>query len=95
MDQKQHRARIINMRQGKPLRRPTQDPDAVTTYSYFIQSRSHPGAEWERASGVHITWESKEKALEKLAARREMQSGWEHRLMERVTTVTERPATEN
>ncbi|MGJ5895133.1 hypothetical protein ACSCBZ_24735 [Streptomyces niveiscabiei] len=95
MDQNQRRARIINMRQGKPLRRPTRDPDAVTTYSYFIQSRPHADAEWERPSGVHITWASKTKALERLGSRREMQPGWEHRLMERITMVTERPATED
>lgn len=49
---------------------------------------------WQRATGVNITWESKAKALEKLAVRRAMQPSWEHRLMERITTVTEQPATE-
>lgn len=66
-----------------------------TTTSYFIQSRPHPGAPWQRPTGVTASWESKPKALERLAARREMQSGWEHRLMERVTTVVEQPATED
>lgn len=64
------------------------------TTSYFIQSRPHPRAPWQRATGVNASWESKPKALERLAARREMQPSWEHRLMERITTVTEQPATE-
>lgn len=64
------------------------------TVSYFIQSRPAPNQPWQRASGVPVSWESKAKALEKLAARREMQPNWEHRLMERKTTVTEQPTTE-
>ncbi len=68
-------------------------PDQPT--SYFIQSRPHPGAPWQRATGVHALWASKNQALQRLADRREMQPNWEHRLMERITTVIERPATEN
>lgn len=70
---------------------PDQQP---TTASYFIQSRPAPGRPWEQ-SGLRFSWESKAKALEKLAARREMQPTWEHRLMERITTITERPASEH
>ncbi|AQS70873.1 hypothetical protein [Streptomyces pactum] len=62
--------------------------------SYFIQSRPVPGQPWAQ-HGVRWSWQSKPKALEKLAARREMKPGWEHRLMERITTVVERPATED
>lgn len=70
-------------------------PDRTTAISYFIQSRPAPGQPWQRATGVNATWESKAKALERLAARREMQPNWEHRLMERITTITEQPATED
>lgn len=69
-------------------------PDRSTT-SYFIQSRPHPGASWQRPTGITASWESKHTALDRLAARRQMQSTWEHRLMERITTVTEQPATED
>lgn len=93
MDQNQRRARVIGMRKGQPLRR---EPDAPKpTVAYFVQSRPAPGQPWQRASGVQASWESKPKALERLAARREMQPSWEHRLMERITTVTEQPATED
>lgn len=64
------------------------------SFSYFIQSRPAPSQPWRRPPGVHIGWETKAKALEKLAYRREMQPTWEHRLMERITTITEQPATE-
>ena len=63
--------------------------------SYFIQSRPAPSQPWQRATGVQATWESKATALERLAARRAMQPNWEHRLMERSTTVTEQPITEH
>ncbi|MBZ6085883.1 hypothetical protein KVH15_33410 [Streptomyces olivaceus] len=62
--------------------------------SYFIQSRPTPDEPWAQL-GVRWSWQSKTKALEKLAARREMQPAFEHRLMERVTTVVERTATED
>jgi hypothetical protein len=96
MDQNARRARIINMRKTPPRPRivsPNQ-PDQTRT-TYFIQSRPAASQPWQRASGVDASWESKDKALEKLAIRREMQPTWEHRLMERVTTVTEQPATED
>lgn len=63
--------------------------------TYFIESRPAPSQTWQRVPGVHNGWESKTKALEKLAYRREMQPNWEHRLMERITTITERPVSEN
>ncbi|HTE57024.1 MAG TPA: hypothetical protein VK698_39495 [Kofleriaceae bacterium] len=69
-------------------------PENITALAYFIQSRPAPGQPWQQASGVHFTWRSKPQALAKLAARREQQPSWEHRLMERITTVTERPAAE-
>lgn len=69
-------------------------PDQTTT-SYFLQSRPAPGQPWQRPTGVTVSWESKPKALERLATKREMQPNWEHRLMERVTSVVERPATED
>ncbi|MFJ9034858.1 hypothetical protein ACIRQP_41900 [Streptomyces sp. NPDC102274] len=63
--------------------------------SYFIQSRPAPSQPWRHATGVNSIWKSKTEALERLAARRRMQPTWEHRLMERITTITERPADEN
>ncbi|MET7321482.1 hypothetical protein [Streptomyces sp. NPDC005549] len=63
------------------------------TTSYFIQSRPDPDQPWAQL-GVRWSWQSKTKALEKLAARREMQPSLEHRLMERLTTVVERSASE-
>lgn len=65
-------------------------PEQPTT-TYFIQSRPAPGQPWQQGNG---SWESKPVALGKLANRREMQPGWEHWLMERITIVTEQPATE-
>lgn len=62
--------------------------------TYYIQSRPHPGAPWQRPTGIHASWASKRQALARLAARREQQPNWQHRLMERVTTVIERPASE-
>lgn len=67
-------------------------PKATT--SYFIESRPAPSQPWQQ-HGLRFSWESKPKALEKLATRREQQPNWEHRLMERITTVTEQPATED
>ncbi|MFJ9214257.1 hypothetical protein [Streptomyces sp. NPDC102264] len=67
-------------------------PDHPTTY--FIESRPAPSQPWRKVPGVHVGWDDKAKALAKLAYRREMQPTWEHRLMERITTVTERPADE-
>lgn len=72
-----------------------QNQHRARTIAYFIQSRPHPGAPWQRAAGVNASWELKPVALQRLAARREMQPTWEHRLMERITTVTEQPATED
>ncbi|BDH04875.1 hypothetical protein [Streptomyces seoulensis] len=69
-------------------------PEQRTRISYFIESRPHRNAPWQRATGVAASWESGAKARARLAARREMQPNWEHRLMERTTTVTERPAGE-
>ncbi|MBZ3909404.1 hypothetical protein [Streptomyces acidiscabies] len=63
-----------------------------TRTTYFIQSRPATSQPWQRASGIDASWESKAKALERLGSRREMQPTWEHRLMERVITVTEGPA---
>lgn len=68
-------------------------PDQPTTY--FIQSRPHPGAPWQRATGVNVSWTDKRLALSRIADRRRAQPSWEHRLMERVTRVTEQPATED
>ncbi|MFJ5259113.1 hypothetical protein ACIQAC_01380 [Streptomyces sp. NPDC088387] len=66
-----------------------------TTRTYFIQSRPAPSQPWQQASGIHATWESKTKAVQRLADRRRQQPSWEHRLMERLVTVTEQPATED
>jgi hypothetical protein len=63
----------------------------MDTVSYFIQSRPHPGAPWQRPAVGVDCWESKTTALQRLAARREGQPTWEHRLMERITSVTEQP----
>jgi hypothetical protein len=62
--------------------------------AYFIQSRPAPSQPWQAAKGVHPSWQSKDAAMDRLAARRERQPNWEHRLMERTTTVTEEVATE-
>ncbi|MCX5601583.1 hypothetical protein OOK29_25875 [Streptomyces phaeochromogenes] len=67
------------------------DITTETRTCYFIQSRPAPSQPWQPASGAKFTWESEIQALGKLAARREMQPNWEHRLMERTTTVTDRP----
>lgn len=92
MDRNQRIARIIGMRKTPPPPRTITPHQTQTTY--FVQSRPHPGAAWQRATGVTASWESKPMALERLAARREMQPNWEHRLMERVIKVIEQPATE-
>ncbi|MFI0236358.1 hypothetical protein [Streptomyces sp. NPDC016845] len=62
--------------------------------SYFIQSRPAPSQPWQKPPGITASWEDKATALARLASRREMQPGWEHRLMQRVTTVSEAPADE-
>lgn len=67
-------------------------PTTETHVAYFIQSRPAPSQPWQQ-TGLRFSWASEHTALDKLAARREMQPTWEHRLMERVTTITERPAT--
>ncbi|WP_431985259.1 hypothetical protein [Streptomyces qinglanensis] len=72
----------------------TDQPIHQTRTAYFIQSRPHPGAPWQRPTGITASWELKPMALGKLAARREMQPQWKHRLMVRITTVTEQPAEE-
>lgn len=93
MDQNQRRARQITMRQAKPLPHIRTAPAQPGTV-YFIESRPHSGAPWERASSRR-TWDDKPEALRQLATRRAAQPTWEHRLMERITTVTEQPATED
>jgi hypothetical protein len=73
----------------------TDQPVTVSaSVSYFIQSRPAPSQPWQRASGVACSWESRDTALDKLAVRRRMQPGWEHRLMRRTATVTEQPEPE-
>lgn len=66
-------------------------PSTETQINYFLQSRPAPSQPWQQASGVKFSWESRTQALGKLAARREMQPSWEHRLVQRTTTVTEEP----
>ncbi|MEU5596855.1 hypothetical protein [Streptomyces sp. NPDC020298] len=66
------------------------DPTAETRVSYFIQSRPTADAPWQ-PHGLRASWASKDKGLERLASRREMQPTWEHRLMTRTTTVIEEP----
>ena len=68
-------------------------PQKTTAISYFIQSRPAPSQPWQQHR-LRFSWASKAKALEKLATRREMQPTWDHRLMERITTITEQPAAE-
>jgi len=73
-------------------------PDTTTVetnISFFIQSRPAPSQPWQYPTGVRFTWADEATALEKLAARREVQPNWEHRLMKRTTTVTEEPATDS
>ncbi|MVO84161.1 hypothetical protein GPA10_05090 [Streptomyces sp. p1417] len=93
MDRNQRRARAIGMRKTNPLPHLRTTPASPGTV-YFIESRPHPHAPWERASSSTATWEEKPEALRRLTARRETQPSWEHRLMERITTVTEQPAAE-
>jgi hypothetical protein len=64
------------------------------TVSYFIQSRPAPGQPWQRR-GTPATWKARSEVLEELDYLRRNQPTWEHRLMERVTTITERPAAED
>lgn len=66
-----------------------------TSVAYFIKSRPAPDQPWRWRTDNQFMWEFKALALKKLADRRSMQPTWEHRLMERVTTVVERPATED
>lgn len=68
--------------------------EETSSVNYFIQSRPASGQPWQQ-SGVRFSWQSKLTALGKLADRRELQPSWEHRLMERVTTITERVAEES
>lgn len=70
-------------------RRHDAEPRRIT---YFIQSRPAPSQPWRQASGIVASWADKTKALDGLAYRRQMQPSWEHRLMQRTTTVTETPA---
>lgn len=95
MDQNQRRARIIGMRQGKPLPRTRTAQPGQTTVSYFIQSRPAPSQPWRKPAGVLAGWDTKTEAMEKLAYRRRMQPTWQHRLMERIVTITEQPAGES
>jgi hypothetical protein len=73
---------------------PDQPVTRTVAVSYFIQSRPAPSQPWQQASGIPFSWESRPVALAKLADRRDRQPGWEHRLIERTTTVTEQPADE-
>ena len=68
-----------------------------TRVSYFIQSRPAPSQPWQQANGLNVvaTWAVKSEALDGLARRRQVQPNWEHRLMQRTTTVTETPADES
>lgn len=94
MDRNRRIARAINTRQTPPtphIRTVREQPSTV----YFIESRPHSDAPWERASGRPATWTEKSEALQQLAARRAAQPNWEHRLMERITTTVEQPATED
>lgn len=68
--------------------------DQQPAVAYFIQSRPAPDQRWQWRAEAQFAWESKVLALKKLADRRDMQPSWEHRLMERVTTVVERPTPE-
>lgn len=92
MDQNQRRARIINMRKGQPLPHIRPPRDGKTTTAYFIESRPAPSQPWQQSKTA--SWTSKADALDWLTVRRQQQPNWEHRLMERTTTVTEQPATE-
>lgn len=69
------------------------DPTPIAT-AYFIRSRPAPGQPWQMPS-PRWTTQDKPRALHLLRYRREQQPGWEHQLMEEVTTVTVRPATED
>ncbi len=82
------------MRQTPPIPHTRTVPEQPGTV-YFVESRPHADAPWQRASDRPATWAEKPEALRQLAARREAQPGWEHRLMERITTVVEQPATED
>jgi hypothetical protein len=64
-----------------------------TRVTYFIQSRPAPNQPWQQANGANVaaSWTEKDKARQRLTSRRQMQPSWEHRLMQRVTTVTETP----
>ncbi|WP_394434553.1 hypothetical protein [Streptomyces sp. SGAir0957] len=64
----------------------------IVDVRYFIQSRPAPGQPWQRPPGVATKWADKRTSLQRLAARREQQPSWEHRLMQHVTT--ESPADE-
>ncbi|MGX9921769.1 hypothetical protein ACWIG4_18165 [Streptomyces sp. NPDC002248] len=63
------------------------------SHLYFLESRPAAGQPWQRASMERAT-PSKKEAMARLASRRRAQPGWEHRLMERIIKVIERPADE-
>jgi hypothetical protein len=79
---------------AQPATRRSVMPEQPSDIIYFIRSRPAPGQPWQPATGANASWRDKPQALERLAARRQMQPGWEHELMERVITVTERPVTD-
>ncbi|WP_199546633.1 hypothetical protein [Streptomyces sp. N35] len=65
----------------------------IVSVAYFIEYRPAPGQPWQKTPKA-AACEVKADALRLLAYRREHQANWEHRLMQRVTTVTEQPAEE-
>ncbi|MFD7884057.1 hypothetical protein ACFV3N_16660 [Streptomyces bauhiniae] len=75
---------------GRAQWMPTAEQTVESRVSYFIQSRPAPSQPWQQP-GLKFSTASVDQALGRLAARREMQSNWEHRLMQRKTTVSEEP----
>jgi len=63
---------------------------APPVVSYYIASRLPGSDTWERI-GVRFSWQSREKADEKLAAIRERLPHATHRLITRTTVVTDAP----
>ncbi|MFI6639970.1 hypothetical protein [Streptomyces sp. NPDC050504] len=68
--------------------------DPTPTVRYALQSRPAPSQPWQ-ATGPQTSWARRDTALRALAARRQAQPSWEHRLVRRTTTVTETPLTED
>ncbi|MFB8122158.1 hypothetical protein ACFVG1_13300 [Streptomyces bacillaris] len=69
--------------------------EGETTRSYRLEHRLPGDTTWQRNTpgiGANWSWQSREKAEQRLAEARNRWPDFEHRLIEKTTTVTEQPA---